>query len=424
MEVSAWDVCEICGVASRRSDVGPVEEGGITAKGNGYFPKRYTQRSLDALLATENNVLRIDETTFDLPAGRDEGDLLLIEEGFWRRFDAIDRLQHIVTALGTGGRIAFLVPLAETREVCPQDLATLIGDGSLAYRFGWQSFFLLIHGLGIRDIWRHDAEGGKGGLHLVSARVGDLTPRPTLSVVMPVFNEEATIEGTFDRVSGKLSQLEQIDSEIVLVESNSTDGTKEIVESLAARSDQSLKVVWQTTPRGKGHAVREGLERASGDIVLIQDADDEYSVDDYDHLLDALIESRAAFVLGARDTNAWKMRSFGNSSALSMLYNFGHVFFTSVLNVLLGTRFHDPFTMYKVFYRDCLHGLNLRCDRFDFDHELVIKLVRKGFLPSELPASYVSRSHADGKKVSIFKDGLFWITTDLRLRFERLSIRE
>ena len=115
------------------------------------------------------------------------------------------------------------------------------------------------------------------------------------------------------------------------------------------------------------------------------------------------------------------MRKFNSSPFIANVYNFGHIFFVGVINFLIGSNMKDPFTMYKVFYRDCIHGLNFRYKRFDFDHELVIKLFRKGFHPVEIPVNYQARSFSEGKKVSIFKDGISWIQKDIQLAFEPLE---
>ena len=117
------------------------------------------------------------------------------------------------------------------------------------------------------------------------------------------------------------------------------------------------------------------------------------------------------------------MRHFTEQKSVSTALNFGHLFFTGVINVLYRQKMRDPFTMFKVFHRDCLYGLEFECNRFDFDHELVIKLVRKGYTPLEIPVNYWSRSFRQGKKVRVFRDPFGWLWIDFKLRFQRL-IRE
>ncbi|HEX5418082.1 MAG TPA: glycosyltransferase [Chloroflexota bacterium] len=248
---------------------------------------------------------------------------------------------------------------------------------------------------------------------VVTARKGSQRTRPLVSIVMPVYNERETFQTLMEAVLAK--EIAGADKEIIVVESNSRDGTRDAV--LEYRDHPRVRIILEDRPRGKGHAVRTGLSEARGDIVLIQDADLEYDINDYDALVEPLLSHRAAFVLGARHGGSWKMRKFADEQGLSTALNLGHVFFTTLLNVLYRQRMSDPFTMFKVFYRDCLHGLHLECDRFDFDHELVIKLVRKGYRPLEIPVNYRSRSFKEGKKVRMFRDPITWLWVDLKYRF-------
>ena len=153
---------------------------------------------------------------------------------------------------------------------------------------------------------------------------------------------------------------------------------------------------------------------------MIQDADLEYDLDDYDALLAPILSHRALFVLGTRHAGGWKMRRFATQRFLAAGLNLGHAFFTGLINVLFRQKMTDPFTMFKVFRRDCLFGLEFHCNRFDFDHELVIKLVRKGYRPLEIPVNYRSRSFREGKKVRLFRDPFTWLWVDLKLRFARV----
>jgi glycosyltransferase involved in cell wall biosynthesis len=209
--------------------------------------------------------------------------------------------------------------------------------------------------------------------------------------------------------------------EIVVVESNSTDGTREA--ALKYKDHPKVKLILEEQPRGKGHAVRTGLKKATGDYVLIQDADLEYDLEDYDALMEHLVAGRSAFVLGSRHggRDVWKMRQFTGQRGLSLIFNFGHWFFTTLINMLFFQRLRDPFTMFKVFRRDCLFGLEFECNRFDFDFELLIKLMRKGYRPVELPVNYRSRSFKEGKKVTMFRDPLSWLRALVRLRWMKID---
>jgi len=256
-------------------------------------------------------------------------------------------------------------------------------------------------------------------LCLSARRAAAAQGRRICSIIVPVFNERETFPELMRRVMSKSLDSLGLEREIVIVESNSTDGTREQVAALAGTP--GVRILWQDRPRGKGYAVREGLQAATGDIVLIQDADLEYDVGDYDAVLEPLLQGRAAFVLGSRHSGrTGGMRQFTDQRWVGALFNFGHLCFTGLINVLYGQKLQDPFTMYKVFRRDCLYGLPLECNRFDFDHELVIKLVLKGYRPLEIPVSYRSRSFKQGKKIRPFRDVLTWIAADVRYRLRPL----
>ena len=252
---------------------------------------------------------------------------------------------------------------------------------------------------------------------IVSATREAQRSRPLCSIVLPAYNEKNTIAELMKGLLAK--QIPGADKEIIIVESNSKDGTRELVEEY--RSHPEVRIVLQEKPRGKGNAVRAGFEHALGDILMIQDADLEYDLNDYDALVEPILNYRAAFVLGARHGGSWKMRKFNDNSGLATYLNIGHVFFTQLVNTLYRQRMGDPFTMYKVLRRDCLYGLTFECNRFDFDFELVIKLVRKGYTPLELPVNYRSRSFKEGKKVRMFRDPISWIWASFKYRFVKIS---
>ncbi len=241
--------------------------------------------------------------------------------------------------------------------------------------------------------------------------------RRVLSVVVPVFNERATAKEALDAIVGKT--IPGWTLEIVIVESNSTDGTRDIVRGYA--NHPRVKLVFEDTPRGKGRAVREGFKHVTGEVVLIQDADLEYDLADYDVLLAPIAAGRQTFVLGSRHGDGgFAMRKFDDQPLHALVLNTAHWTFTLMINASLGIWLRDPFTMYKVFRRDCLDGLTFECNRFDFDWELLIKLVRKGHRPIEIPISYRSRSFKEGKKISMFRDPLTWLWALVKYRCVRL----
>jgi len=246
--------------------------------------------------------------------------------------------------------------------------------------------------------------------------------RRKLSVIVPVYNEKATFAELMSRLLRK--EIPELDREIIIVESHSIDGTREEVEKY--RGHAEVKIVYEDKPLGKGHAVREGFRHATGDFILIQDADLEYDLDDYDNLVAPLVNGQQAFVIGSRHWNSgnlWKLRQFNDMPATSWLFNAGHIFFLTLFNLLYRQSLKDPFSMFKVFRRDCLYGLHFECNRFDFDFELVIKLIRKGYLPIELPVNYDARSFSEGKKVRALLDPLTWLRALMKYRFAPLGPR-
>ena len=315
-------------------------------------------------------------------------------------------LKQIHEALRPGGLLLLVLPSLDARPAWRVenrfyfDRTTL---QSILLKSGWA------------EVWC-ETDGRRSGTIVTATRV-DLARRPLCSIVVPVYNERQTFPVLMDALLAH--RLPGMDREIIVVESNSPDGTREIVQQYRAHPE--VKIVLQERPRGKGNAVRAGFAHATGDIVLIQDADLEYDLNDYQILLEPLLSRQALFVLGTRHGGNWKMRQFADQPGVDTLLNLGHLFFTTLINVLYGQRMTDPFTMFKVFYRDCLYGLDFECNRFDFDHELVIKLVRKGYRPLEIPVNYRSRSFKEGKKVQVVRDPLSWLWVDVKCRLVPLS---
>jgi glycosyl transferase family 2 len=241
---------------------------------------------------------------------------------------------------------------------------------------------------------------------------------PLLSVIIPVFNEAATVRTVIDSVLGIHFEGAQI--ELIVVESNSNDGSREIVQGYAGHP--RVTCIFEDSPHGKGHAIRLGLNHARGDVLMIQDADLEYDFEDYHSLIDPILRGREAFILGSRHggRNRWKLRRFAKP-LLAKAYNIAHVFVTAYINVLFGLRLRDPQTMFKVFRRDCIEGIDFRSNYFNFDYELLLKIVRKGYKPREIPVNYRSRSHAEGKKIRMWRDAPLGLWTITKLRFTPLS---
>jgi hypothetical protein len=263
------------------------------------------------------------------------------------------------------------------------------------------------------EIYFHLPTSGR----VVSAKKSERRKRQVLSIILPVYNESSTFPDLIEKLVAK--QINDIDKEIIIVESNSSDGSRQLVVGYKDHPD--IKIILQDEARGKGNAVREGFSHATGDILLIQDADLEYDLNDYEALLEPVAAFKQPFILGSRHGGRWKMRHFNDHEHLSTYFNFGHVLFTTLVNILYGQRLKDPFTMFKVFRRDCIYNLKFECNRFDFDFELVIKLIRKGYSPLEIPVNYNSRSFKEGKKVNMVRDPFTWIKALIKYRFAKIT---
>lgn len=236
-----------------------------------------------------------------------------------------------------------------------------------------------------------------------------------LSIIIPIYNEKNTAQELLESVYRKDLTALGLDKELIIIESNSTDGTRELIEQFA-KKHPDVRVILEDKPEGKGHAVRSGLHAATGDFIMIQDGDLEYDINDYDKLLLPLIRYQEAFILGSRHTGDWRMRKF-DEKVTTFLMNIGQIIFTKLINIGCGTRLKDPFTMYKLFRRECIYELTFDGNRFEIDWEIVIKLVRKGFVPLEIPINYNSRGIKEGKKIHILKDPILWLICFIRYNY-------
>jgi glycosyltransferase involved in cell wall biosynthesis len=243
----------------------------------------------------------------------------------------------------------------------------------------------------------------------------DIERGEKLSIVMPVFNEVKFAAQVIDAV---LAKPLPIDRELIIVESNSTDGTRDVVRRYEGRP--GVRVVYEDRPRGKGHAVRAGLAHVTGTIVLIQDADFEYDIEDYDALLEPLLQRKAMFVLGSRSLGleGWKVRRYDKTPLRGFALNFAQVVFAKTYNLLYQQRVTDVNTMFKVFRAECLDGLDLRGNGFVLDIELACKLARNGNAPMEIPVNYVARGFEHGKKIRFWRDAVPPYAALFRFRFD------
>lgn len=224
-----------------------------------------------------------------------------------------------------------------------------------------------------------------------------------LSVVIPAYNEANTIAEIIDRVQKVEVGLEK---EIIVVDDGSTDGTREILKNLTA---DNLKIIFHERNQGKGAALRTGFSQATGDIILVQDADLEYDPLDYPRLLEPILKGLADVVYGSRFLG-------GPHRVLLFWHYVGNKFLTTLCNLCANLNLTDMETCYKVFRREVLTKINLKSKRFGFEPEITIKVGKLGCRVYEVPISYYGRDYQEGKKIT-WKDGLAAIFHILRFRF-------
>ena len=229
--------------------------------------------------------------------------------------------------------------------------------------------------------------------------------QPYLSVLIPAFNEERTLERVIDTVL-KVPE----DLEIILIDDGSSDGTWQIMQSRV--DGDRVRSVRHDVNQGKGVAIRTGLQHARGHIVLIQDADLEYSPKDYGVLLEPLKSNRATIVYGSR--------SFSSHSAYSYWYVVGNRLVTLFTNILYNCYLSDIETGYKVMPLAVARSLDLHAQGFELEPEITAKLLRLGHRIFEVPITYAARSREDGKKLTAM-DGVKAVLTLLRYRFWSLK---
>ncbi|MGD8504334.1 MAG: glycosyltransferase family 2 protein, partial [Syntrophobacterales bacterium] len=222
-------------------------------------------------------------------------------------------------------------------------------------------------------------------------------------VVIPVYNEVGTVEEIVARV-----QAVPLDKEIVMVDDASTDGTREQLEKID-QTHEDVTVIYHDHNQGKGAALRTGFNSATGDVVIIQDADLEYDPREYPVLLEPIMDGRADVVYGSRFLG-------GPHRVLFFWHYVGNKFLTLLSNALTNLNLTDMETCYKVFKREILEGMTLRSNRFGFEPEFTVKVAKKNLRIYEVPISYSGRTYAEGKKIG-WKDGVKAIFSIFYFRF-------
>ena len=223
-----------------------------------------------------------------------------------------------------------------------------------------------------------------------------------LSIVIPCYNEEKTIQEIVDLVE----KVNGVEKEIIIVDDGSKDSSREILSRMA-KEKPHLKIILKPQNSGKGATVREGYKHTTGDYVIVQDADLEYDPQDYNKLL-AEMEKGGQVVYGSRFS--------GDHQDMTSLHYFGNRFLTVLTNLLYGTHLTDMETCYKLLPGDFVRSLKLKSDRFDFEPEITSRILKSGAKIVEVPISYRGRSWKEGKKIT-WRDGVHAVKTLIKFRF-------
>ena len=226
-------------------------------------------------------------------------------------------------------------------------------------------------------------------------------PDPVLSVVMPAFNERATIEEIVRRVLAV-----PLKKELIVVDDCSTDGTRDLLQQL--QKELGFTLLLQPKNAGKGAALRAGFVAVRGDIAVIQDADLEYSPEEYPELIELICSGRADVVYGSR--------FLGRHRVFLFVHYMGNRLLTLMTNVLYNTMLTDMETCFKAMRVEVLRSMTLKSNRFGIEPELTAKIFKRGYRVYEVPITYDGRGYEDGKKIT-WKDGVVAVWTLIKYRF-------
>ncbi len=227
----------------------------------------------------------------------------------------------------------------------------------------------------------------------------------TLTIIIPVYNEKETLLKIIERVRNV-----DITKEIIIVDDGSTDGTSTLIRDSITDKFPDVRTFQHDFNRGKGAAIRTAINHASGDYILIQDADLEYDPKEYFNLLAPILDGRADVVFGSRFLGG------GAHRVLLYWHRLGNSFLTLLSNMCTNLNLTDMEVCYKVFKSEVLKNINLKSDRFDFEPEITAKVAKKHYRIYEVPISYSGRDYSEGKKIG-WRDGVQAIWTIIKYRF-------
>ncbi len=223
-----------------------------------------------------------------------------------------------------------------------------------------------------------------------------------VTILIPVYNEVGTLETILKKVEE--SDFCGLEKEIILIDDYSTDGTKDIYPKLP------YKVLYHEYNQGKGAALRDGFKEATGDIIVIQDADLEYDPNDYKPLIQLILDGKADVCYGTRLSGGKPTRAF------MFLHWLGNKFLSLTTNILYGSTLTDMETCYKAFRADFIKDIQIKSNRFDFEPEITAKVLKRGARLFEVPISYFGREFSEGKKIT-WVDGFHALWALIRFRF-------
>ena len=230
-----------------------------------------------------------------------------------------------------------------------------------------------------------------------------------LSIIIPVYNEAKTLKEILKRINNV--NLGRIQKEIIIVDDASTDGSRDIIKRLPGKYSK----IFQKKNQGKGAALKKGIEKATGDFIIFQDADLEYDPRDYAKLLRPILSNEASITFGSRFFST-RLVLFGKNRTIHPTHWLGNKFLTFVFNLLYGTKLNDVEPCYKMFKSSILKSIYVKSNRFEYDIELMCKLVKKRHKILQLPIKYNPRKFEEGKKIS-WKDGVDAFLIMLKYRF-------
>ena len=237
-----------------------------------------------------------------------------------------------------------------------------------------------------------------------------------LSIILPVYNEEKTLETIVDKIQKvnfgleKLGKAEKIEKELIIVNDSSIDNSQVIIDRLKSKF-KNIKTFKHEVNKGKGAAIKTGMKYVTGDILVIQDGDLEYNPEDFKKLIIPILEGKTKVVYGSRMLG--HRRGFSIKS-----HYYGNKFLTFLTQIIYGQKITDMETCYKMVSKEVIKDIKFNSNRFDFEPEITAKIIKKGYKIMEIPIDYNCRSFEEGKKIT-WRDGIVAIYTLFKYRFSK-----